>query len=47
MFAIAIALGTATALVITTAVRNAELTRSRKEWRTAYYELERDLRDGE
>ena len=39
LFAIAIALGTATALVITSAVRNAQLTKSRDAYRTAYLSL--------
>lgn len=39
LFAIAIALGTATALVITSAVRNAQLTKSRDAYRAAYLSL--------
>jgi hypothetical protein len=39
LFAIAIALGTATALVITSVVRNAQLTKSRDAYREAYLTL--------
>ena len=39
LFAIAIALGTSTALVITSVVRNAQLTKSRDAYRTAYLSL--------
>lgn len=36
LVAVSIALGTSVALVITTAVRNAQLTRARNEYRKAY-----------
>jgi hypothetical protein len=39
MLAVMIALVVSVTLVITTALANARLTRSRDEWREAYYDL--------
>jgi len=39
MLALIIALGTSLALIITSAIQNARLTRARDEYRTAYLEL--------
>jgi hypothetical protein len=39
---IMIILVVASTIVITTAIANARLTRSRDEWRTAYYNLKND-----
>lgn len=40
MFAVIIALSVSLALIVTTSVANARITRSRNEWRKAYYELQ-------
>jgi len=42
MVAVIIALGTSCALVITTALQNARLTRSRNEWRTLALDAQKD-----
>lgn len=47
MVAVIIALTASMTLVVTTTLANARLTRSRDEWRSAYYELDRYLKDGE
>ena len=47
LFAFIIALGSAIALIITSAVQNARLTRSRNYWRTAYHDRERALLERE
>jgi len=47
LLAVCIALGTALALIITSAVQNARLTRQRDYWRTAYHDRERSLLDRE
>jgi hypothetical protein len=39
VFAVIIALGSCLALIITSAIQNARLTRARDEYRTAYLEL--------
>lgn len=41
LFAVIIALGTSLALIITSAIQNARLTRARDEYRTAYLDLKR------
>lgn len=48
ILAVIIALSVSMTLVITTAIANARLTRSRNEWRANYYEVKNELniRDG-
>ena len=47
LLAVCIALGTSIALIITSAVQNARLTRQRNYWRTAYHDREKSLLDRE